>query len=171
MPPRTVTSTFRLDEKAFKAIQEDAKRQSISVNTLVNQLILGYANYDRVMKRLQMMKIPASTFKAILESASDEGIIEAARSTGTGIGKIFVVAMSGEFTLENILEGFRNSASYINAFEYSEFPHTDSITITLTHTFGKKGTLFLREWIKAMFAEVHVEPKFLPSDEAVIFEI
>jgi len=171
LPPKTVTSTFRLDEEAFRAIQEDAKKQNISVNTLVNQLVLGYANYDRVMKRLQMMKIPASTFKAILDSASEEGIIEAARSTGTGIGKVFVVAMSGSFTLENILRGFRTSASYINAFEYSEYPHTDSITITLTHTFGRKGTLFLREWIKSMFAEVHIEPKFLPSEDAVIFEI
>jgi len=171
MPEKTVTSTFRLDEKAFRTLQEDAKKQSISVNTLVNQLILSYANYDRVMKRLQMMKIPASTFKAILDSASDEGIKQAARITGTGVGKTFVVAMSGAFTLENVLEGFRTSASYINAFEYNEFPHADRITITLTHQFGKKGTLFIEEWIKGMFEALHLEPKFLPAEDAVIFEI
>jgi hypothetical protein len=171
MPSKTVTSTFRLDEKAFRALQEDAKKQNISVNTLVNQLLLSYANYDRVMKRLQMMKIPASTFKAILDSATDEGILEAARAAGQGIAKTFVVAMTGSFTMENILEGFRTSANYINAFEYNEFPHTDSITITLTHSFGKKGTLFLREWIRSMFSEVHMEPKFLPDENAVIFEI
>ncbi|HUI86174.1 MAG TPA: hypothetical protein VLY21_03360 [Nitrososphaerales archaeon] len=171
MPSKTVTSTFRLDEAAFKAIQEDAKKQNISVNTLVNQLVLSYANYDRIMKRLQLMKIPASVFKAILESASDEGILEAARMAGQGVGKTFVVAMRGAFTLENILEGFRSSANYINAFEYNEYPHADRITITLTHNFGKKGTLFIREWIRSMFSEVHLEPKFLPAEDAVIFEI
>ena len=171
LPGKTVTSTFRLDEKAFKAIQDDAKKQNISVNTLVNQLVLSYANYDRVMRRLQMMKIPASTFKAILDGATDEAIVEAARDAGKGVGKTFVVSMSGSFTLENVLDGFRNSANYINAFEYSEFPHADRITITLTHTFGKKGTLFIEAWIKSMFEELHLQPKFLPAEDAVIFEI
>ena len=171
MAGKTVTTTFRIDEKAFQAIQEDAKKQNVSVNTLVNQLLLGYANYDRVMKRFQMMKIPASTFKTVLDGSSEEAIKAAAKAAGESIAKTFVVAISGSFTLENILEGFRTSASYINAFEYSEFPHTDSVTITLTHNFGRKGNIFLREWIQTMFGELHLQPKFLPDENAVIFEI
>ena len=44
--PRTATASFRLDESALSALQEDARKQNVSVNTLLNQLVLTYANYD-----------------------------------------------------------------------------------------------------------------------------
>ena len=50
--PKTATASFRLDDLALSAIQEDAKKQNVSVNTLLNQLVLTYANFDRPMKRL-----------------------------------------------------------------------------------------------------------------------
>ena len=40
MATKTVTATFRIEEDAFKDLKEDAKKQNISVNTLVNQLFL-----------------------------------------------------------------------------------------------------------------------------------
>jgi len=46
MRPKTATASFRLDESALNAIQEDARKQNVSVNTLLNQLVLAYANYD-----------------------------------------------------------------------------------------------------------------------------
>ena len=55
-----------MDESALDALQEDAKKQNVSVNTLINQLILTYANYDRPMKRFHMVKMSASTFRHIL---------------------------------------------------------------------------------------------------------
>jgi hypothetical protein len=171
MPQKTVTSTFRIDEEAFRALQEDAKKQSVSVNTLVNQLILGYAHYDRIMKRFQMMKIPGSTFATILDGSSDEAIKKAAREAGESIGKVFTILKLGSFSAKTIMEGFRTSAGYINAFEYSEYQHVGGVTITITHALGKKGTLFIKEWVETMFAELHIQPKFLPDERAVIFEI
>ena len=66
MKPKTATASFRLDESALAAIQEDAKKQNVSVNALLNQLVLAYAKYDRPMKRFHMIKVPASTFKHLL---------------------------------------------------------------------------------------------------------
>ena len=82
MTTKTVTATFRIEEDAFKDLQEDAKRQNISVNTLVNQLFLSYSHYDRLMKRFHVMKIPAATFKTILDGSTDEAVLEAAKTVG-----------------------------------------------------------------------------------------
>jgi predicted HicB family RNase H-like nuclease len=51
MPEETVTKSFRISESAFLAIEEEAKKRNISVNTLVNQLFLSYANFDRYLER------------------------------------------------------------------------------------------------------------------------
>ena len=69
MRAKTATGSFRLDEAALNVLQEDAKKQNVSVNTLLNQLLLTYANYDRPMKRFHMVKMPASTFRHILQAA------------------------------------------------------------------------------------------------------
>ena len=83
MRAKTATASFRLDETALNALQEDAKKQNISVNTLINQLILTYANYDRPMKRFHMVKVAGSTFRHILQAAKNETIIEAGRLAGS----------------------------------------------------------------------------------------
>lgn len=170
MPQKTVTATFRLDEEAFKDLQEDARKQNVSVNTLVNQLFLSYSQFDRLMKRFQVMKIPAATFKTILDGATDEAIVAAAKTAGESIARTFIISKLGAFSLENILEAFRTSGSYLNAFEYSEFLSPGKITITLTHNLGRKGSLFFEEWVKCQFALLHKTPKFIVDDNTVIFE-
>ena len=58
MATKTVTATFRIEEEAFRDLQEDARRQNVSVNTLVNQMFLAYSHYDRLMKRFHVIKDP-----------------------------------------------------------------------------------------------------------------
>lgn len=171
MATKTVTATFRIEENAFKDLQEDAKKQNISVNTLVNQLFLGYSHYDRLMKRFQVIKLPASTFKTILDGSTDEAVTAAAKSAGESIAKTFVISKFGSYTLESVLEGFRTSASYINAFDYSEFLAPGKITITLTHHLGRKGTLFLKEWVNCQFALLHKSVEFMTDDGSITFEL
>jgi hypothetical protein len=36
-----------MNESAFLALEEEAKKRNISLNNLVNQLFLSYANFDR----------------------------------------------------------------------------------------------------------------------------
>ena len=88
MRSKTATASFRLDDSALEALQEDAKKQNVSVNTLLNQLVLTYSNYDRPMKRFQMIKLPASTFRYLLQGAKSETIIEAGNSAGKALGQV-----------------------------------------------------------------------------------
>ena len=42
--------------------------------------------------------------------------------------------------------------------------------ITLTHSLGRKGSLFLQEWVQCQFNLIHKTPKFMVDDHSVIFE-
>jgi len=128
LTPKTGTASFRLDESALKALHEDAKKQNISVNTLLNQLVLAYANYDRPTKRFRMIKLPGSSFKHILNAATLEAIVEAGRSTGNDVPKTFIRAKWGEINLENALNYLKTTAVYTNLFEYSELIATETLT-------------------------------------------
>ena len=169
--PKTATASFRLDESALKAIQEDARKQNVSVNTLLNQLVLAYANYDRPMKRFHMIKIPASSFKRILEAATDEAIVEAGNSTGKDVPKTYMRAKWGEVTVENALSYLKTTADYTSLFEYSEVLHGGKVNVTLSHDFGPKGSLFLQRYVQAIFEPLGRPPRFLPDENAVAFEL
>jgi len=86
--PKTATASFRVDSFALETLHEDAKAQNVSINTLLNQLLLTYANYDRPMKRFRMLKLSASDFRHVLEGSQDETVAEAARlAAATSLGR------------------------------------------------------------------------------------
>ena len=172
MKPKTATASFRLDESALAAIQEDSKKQNVSVNTLLNQLVLTYANFDRPMKRFRMIKLPASTFKHLLQAATSETLIEAGRSTGEDVPKTYIRAKwGGELTVENALSYLKITADHTNLFEYSEVSRGGKINVTLSHDFGPKGSLFLQRYVQAIFEPLGKPPRFMPDENAVAFEI
>jgi hypothetical protein len=171
MKPKTATASFRLDEAALSAIQEDARKQNVSVNTLLNQLVLTYANYDRPMKRFHMVKLPASTFKHLLEAATNETVADAGDSTGRDVPKTYIRARWGDLTVENALSYLKITADYTNLFEYSEVARSGKINVTLSHDFGAKGSLFLQRYVQAIFEPMGRPPKFLPDENAVSFEV
>ena len=92
MRPKTATASFRLDESALNDIQEDARKQNVSVNTMFNQLLLTYAKYDRPMKRFHMLKLPASSFMHLLQAATNEAAMEAGKSAGKDVPKTYIGA-------------------------------------------------------------------------------
>jgi hypothetical protein len=171
MKPKTATASFRLDESALTAIQEDAKKQNVSVNTLLNQLVLTYANYDRPMKRFHMIKLPASTLKHLLLAATNETVVEAGKSTGKDVPKTYIRAKWGDLTIENALNYLKITADYTNLFEYSEVTRGGTVNVTLSHDFGAKGSLFLQRYVQSIFEPLGRPPKFLPDENAVSFEV
>ena len=171
MKPKTATASFRLDESALEALQDDAKKQNVSVNTLLNQLVLTYAKYDRPMKRFQMIKLPASTFRYLLQGAKNETTIEAGTSAGNDVPKTYIVAKWGEVTVEACLDYLRTMSTYSKLFDYSEIIHDGKVNVTLSHNFGAKGSLFLQYYVEAIFAPLGKLPKFSPDENAVAFEL
>lgn len=168
---KTVTRSFRISEGAFEAIQSEAARQNISVNTLVNQLLLTFANYDRFMNKLQTTKIPRATFRSILKATNDDSIIETAKLAGGDIPEVFILAKYGAMSLRTVLDYLRDLADYGNAFEYSEVIQDKKTTITLSHDLGPKGTLFFGHYVQALLEGVDVDASYSLSDNAIIIQI
>lgn len=96
MPEKTVTKSFRISESAFLAIEEEAKKRNISVNTLVNQLFLSYANFDRYLERHGFLKMSKVTFRKILETATEKEIVELAREVARNSSRTLILAKYGD---------------------------------------------------------------------------
>jgi len=167
---RTVTRSFRISESALIALQSESERQNVSVNTLVNQLLLAYTNYDRFAKKQQTIKLSSATFRYILQAASDESIIEAGRLAGRSVPETFILAKEGVLSLPTVLNYLKSLADYANLYEFNEVVRDNRHTITLMHGLDSKGSLFLAHYLHGLFERIEKPPVFTITDHAIILE-
>ena len=120
MPEKTVTRSFRINENAFLALEEEAKKRNISLNTLVNQLFMSYANFDRYFQRLGMLKMSKFQFRKILDAAPTNEIVELAREVALNSSRTIILAKYGTLSLTSILEYLNDLVYYAYFVERSE---------------------------------------------------
>lgn len=166
---RTVAKSFRVNEKALEALQEEANRQSISVNTLVNQLLLEYSEFGRFLQRVNAIRISRKTFSEILSSVSEDSLQKAAQTAGKSAPMALIASKYGKITVSTVLDFIHDLSAYANLFEYYEKNEGERWTVTLMHELGGKWSVFLTHYLGEAFAAAGVQPKTRMSDRAVIF--
>lgn len=167
---RTITRSFRIDEKAFKIVQDEAKRLNLSVNTLVNQQILSFVNFDRFFEKIGMMKIAGATFAHLLRSSSELEVIEAGTLAGSDIPRTIILAKDGKLSLDSVIRYLRMMSDYAHFYEYNEVEVERKRTITLMHALGPKGSLFLIHYMGAVLSTIDIKPVFSSTDHSVTAE-
>ncbi len=160
---KTVTRSFRIRESAFAALQEEARKRNVSVNTLLNLLLMSFAEYDRFLEEFRLVKLSLPTFRRILQASTEQAIMEAGRGAGSTLPESFLHAKHGGLSQEGLIEYFRLMAQYANIFEFNVTRHPGGTTVTLVHDLGQKGSAFLGEYARAALKvsgtkdEVHVD--------------
>jgi histone H3/H4 len=168
---KTVTISFRVSESALRALQEDSKKQNVSLNTLANQMFVTYADYDRFLQKFHMVKLSTPTLKRIMNAATDDAIIEAGRSAGSSLPQSFMLAKTGETSVANALEYLRSMGAHANLFDYSEVVHEGKTSVTLSHDLGNKGTLFLTHYVESIFENLDKKLKVRELSDAIAFDV
>ncbi len=168
---KTVPKSFRIDELALKAVELEAGSLNVSPNTLVNQILKQYAEFDRFARKISTVKISSAPFRGILAAADVNQLIEVAKSAGSSIPQAFTTAKSGRMDLESFIAHIRSLSSYAQLFEFSETSDAHGRVVTLIHDFGLNWSIFLVHYITQMFAQIGLSPKLEMSDRSVIFTL
>jgi len=168
---KTITRSFRVSESAFKALEEDAARRNVSLNTLVNQLFLAYANWGRYYDRIGSIQVARSTFVRLLDAASDKVVIEVGRRSGLDVPRAVIAAKRGVLSLDTVLDYLRSATSYGGYAEYSEVETQGKTVITIMHNLGRKGSLFLKSFLESLFGAIDHKPKIGLTDHSVLVEV
>lgn len=168
---KTVTISFRISESAFKALQDDAKKNNTSVNTLANQLFTTYSDYDRFLQKFHMVKMSTPTLKRILNASTEEAIKEAGRAAGSNVPESFILAKMGLIDLANAVEYLRLMGAYASLFDYTEIMPPGRHSITLTHDLGQNGSLFLSSYVDALFKSAGKSVKVAQYENGITIDL
>ena len=163
--------SLRISEVAYRALQEDAKKQNASINTIANQLFLAYAEHDRHLKKYGVVKVVTPLWNLLVNAASDEAIIEAGKAMGPIIVPTTIISMRGELTAEGILDWLRRMGSYANLFDYNEISHGGKVMVTVSHTSGPKESLLLATYLDTLFRSIGKQVKITQLKDSVTLEV
>lgn len=148
---RTVTISFRISKAAFEALREDAKRHNTSINTLANQIFTAYAEHDRFLQKLRMVKLSTPTLKRILEADSVDALVDAGRKAGGSVPVTLILSKMGELNPATAIQSLKIMGTYGNLFDYSEIGVPERGSLTLAHDLGERGSAFLGAYVESLF--------------------
>ncbi len=168
---KTVPKSFRIDETALLAVEAEANSQNVSPNTLVNQILKQYAEFDRIAHNINSVNLSSSTFHALVASLEKDKVIEVAKSAGSSIPQAFALTKTGKVELRSLIDFIQTLGRYANLFEFSETLDNNERIITLIHRYGLNWSIFLVHYVTAMFEQIGISPKIEMTDKSVSYKI
>lgn len=167
---KTQSQSFRVDERVLDNLREEAKRDNVTLSSLVNQILTKYVDYGRFANRMNALSLARKTFTSILNTASEEDLVRVAEVEGRSSPVAFITSMNGHMSVENVVGFVKDLSEHANLYEYSEISHSPP-TFTLVHELGVKWSLFLAHYLTEAFKSADVHVKFTTSDRAVTFTL
>lgn len=164
---RTAIRSFRLDEAALAVLEEEARQRNISVNTLVNQLLLTYTNFERHFAQYPMVRLSSTFLGWLLEGVTDAYAKDLGQRVGENLAQAGILSRHGSLSLESVLANLRMMGEYSGAFTFKEVHRPGRTTVTLFHKWGRKGSIYWGHYLLACFELVHLHPKLTTTEHSV----
>ncbi|MDQ4073631.1 MAG: hypothetical protein M3162_04920 [Thermoproteota archaeon] len=150
---KTSTMTFRIEERILTTLRTESERNNVSLNTLVNQLLKRFVEWDMFEPKVGMIPIAKPILVELFNKMSQEEITKMALGIGKDVIHDIVLFMKNRMDLDSFLSWF-------------EIRMTSSLTETnhsiqdgyhvyiLRHELGHNWSLYHKVILELMFNEV-----------------
>ena len=172
---RTITRTFRIRQEWDSVLQEEATRQGVSVNVLVNKILRKYSLYSRWNDRNSDASLPKGTLREILTICQLEELAEAGSRSGAldaiNITNAMGLKMNYDSFIYMVTEhlGGPHFARWFHCFHHTQ-GNTD--LFHLQHDFGHGWSVFLEKYLLSFLRSmIGVDAKTRVYDYAVTLEV
>ncbi|UCC58452.1 MAG: hypothetical protein JSW14_00550 [Candidatus Bathyarchaeum sp.] len=172
---KTITRTFRIRKGWDDVLQEEAARQGVSVNVLLNKILRKYSLYSRWADRNNDMSLPQQTIREILKTVPVENLAEAGRRSGASDVINIVNAMGLALDYDSFVYlmsehlGGPHFARWFHCFHHTQ-GNTD--IFHLQHDLGRGWSVYLERYVLACLrAMTDTDAKTRVYDYAVTFEV
>jgi hypothetical protein len=166
----TLNRAFRLNKNALDALHQEARERNMTVNTIVNEMVMKHVTVDRTIKHHHPVIIASSVFRQFSEALSEDRVIKIAEEAANDIliGD-FPVEIAGDDSAAGILLALK-LFSLAGEYEYSEEEFGGNKTVILIHDVDKNWSLFTATFWKTKLNHKGVEVKISTTDKAAVLQ-
>jgi hypothetical protein len=160
---------LRIWEDVYDSIEDEAKKRSVSLNMLVNQVLATHTRDERELEEVGFVKVTKSTYRFLLDMVPDDKLREWSKSMLKQSRESLLLARSGAITLDAVLDDLR-LLSKSGFFSIDKAKRNGKETISLIHDLGPKASVSLSAYTEALFAQIGVSPKITTTNSSVMVE-
>ena len=147
--------SFRLQKVQLDQLREEAKEKRMSLNTLANQIIDSYVNYNSNLSNADVIPISKAILVALVEACSEDQLKTIAEQVQRKATIDLALQLRGKYDFESLVDIFD---SWLRA---TGFPHrhdkdaeNNRHNFIIQHDMGRKYSFFAAECFKAYFEPV-----------------
>jgi hypothetical protein len=150
-----MTRSIRMHGKTYDVLRKEAATRAISFNTLTNEILDKYVNFDRFMFNFELMVLHKRMLIRQFLELRDETI----RSIGEGEGSIFarqILTTTGRPLNKESMVYFVDTvvSRYQDYCRCERHTTGEKERFVLRHDLGAKWTVFLTSYLAAAFKSV-----------------
>ena len=150
---KTSTMTFRIDGQVLKVLKAESERRQISLNTLVNQLLKRFIEWDMFEPKVGMIPMAKPIVIELFDNLSKEEITNMALNIGKNVVYDIALFMKNKMDLESFISWFETRMRS-SSIEINHSVDNDIHTYTMKHELGEKWSLYHKVVLELMFNEI-----------------
>jgi len=172
---KTITRTFRIRQEWDSVLQEEATRQGVSVNVLVNKILRKYALYSRWNDRNNDTSLPKRTLREIINTCQVEELAEAGTRSGALDAMNLVNAMGLKMNYDSfvyLVTEHLGGPHFARWFQCFYHPQGSTDLFHIQHDFGHAWSVFLESFLLSFLRSMTgMDAKTRVYDYAVTLEV
>jgi hypothetical protein len=169
----TQTKSFRLDADVLESLEIESARRGTSVNSLTNQILRKWVNFDRFLQDFGTLTLSVHDFIRAINTLDDDTLKTLASESGKRFPKDLILFTGQKNDLKTCVKFVETIiCDYMRWANYHSTPGENEVVITLRHNYGSKWSVALESMLTSMFeTNASVVPRFTVTDSMVLMTI
>ena len=169
---QTRNYSFRIKKESLEILFEEANKQGISVNSLMNKILKQYSVHGRHLKSFGAVTMSRTIFSKVISCCAEDELKEIAETVGSIETKDVLRSHGIPVTYTTVLEYLKRVGAFSGWFDSIQHVKGTRNYIHLRHKLGEKWSIFLAEVISTMFKSIlDVEVKTEKFENSVTIEM
>jgi hypothetical protein len=162
--------------KTLQKLREESEYRQISLNTLVNQILRRFVEWDMYESKLGMIPLAKPIIIEFFQKTSHEEIVEMAKRIGKNVVKEITLFMKGRIDANTFLTWFENrmKTSSIEITHHRLKNNGNKHSYIIKHELGENWSLYHKTILELIFNDVlgkHIDNIIIsPTMLSFVFE-
>jgi len=148
--PRLTTDTvsFRIDSSLRENLEEEAKKNRTSLNTLVSQILFRYADWGRYAGRLGLIPVSKDLLRDVFKVLDKPELEDLGRKFAETSGREHVLYLFQQISFGTVLQFLDLWSSHFDAYEHRYDGKMHYYTVH--HDINLNFSIFVKEFVLTM---------------------
>ena len=153
IPKKTSTMTFRIDDNVLRILRSESEKHQISLNTLINQLLKRFVEWDMYESKVGMIPIAKPIVVELFNKMSKEEISKMALNIGKNAIHDISLFMKNKMDLDSFLSWFETRMNS-SLTETNHSIQNGFHVYVLKHELGENWSLYHKIILQSIFNEI-----------------